>query len=148
MSYSIDANILIYASNQEDPHNPRAIEFLKSRARDPDLLCMTWPAIFSYLRIVTHPSIFSTPLNPEAAQENIKSLIDSPRCHTISEEPGFLDTYLGLTEHIHVRGNLVPDAHIAAILRQHGVHRIYTADTDFRKFDFLQVINPLTNPKD
>jgi len=40
-------------------------------------------------------------------------------------------------------GNLVPDAYVATILREHGVRRLYTADTDFRKFDFLEVINPL-----
>jgi predicted nucleic acid-binding protein len=38
-----------------------------------------------------------------------------------------------------VRGNLVPDAHVAALLRQHGVRRLCTADRDFRKFDFLEV---------
>jgi predicted nucleic acid-binding protein len=42
-----------------------------------------------------------------------------------------------------VYGNLVPDAHIATILRQHGVRKLYTADTDFKKFGFLEVVNPL-----
>jgi hypothetical protein len=41
-----------------------------------------------------------------------------------------------------VRGNLVPDAHLATILRQHGVGTLYSADTDFRKFEFLEVVNP------
>jgi hypothetical protein len=43
-----------------------------------------------------------------------------------------------------VRGNLVPDAHLAALLRQHGISRLYTHDRDFRKFDFLEVIDPIT----
>jgi predicted nucleic acid-binding protein len=41
-----------------------------------------------------------------------------------------------------VRGNLVPDAHLAALLRQHGVRRLYTADTDFHRFPFLEVSDP------
>jgi len=41
-----------------------------------------------------------------------------------------------------VRGNLVPDAHLAAILRQHGVGALYTNDADFLKFGFLEVRNP------
>jgi predicted nucleic acid-binding protein len=41
-----------------------------------------------------------------------------------------------------VRGNLVPDAHLAALLRQHGVTTLYTNDVDFRKFTFLTVVNP------
>jgi predicted nucleic acid-binding protein len=43
-----------------------------------------------------------------------------------------------------VRGNLVPDAHLAALLRQHGVRRLYTNDADFRKFAFLDVRNPFS----
>ena len=42
-----------------------------------------------------------------------------------------------------VRGNAVPDAHVATLLRQHGVNRVYSTDADFRKFSFLEVINPL-----
>jgi len=40
------------------------------------------------------------------------------------------------------RGNLVPDAHIASLLRQHGIRELYTRDRDFRKFDFLRVYDP------
>jgi predicted nucleic acid-binding protein len=42
-----------------------------------------------------------------------------------------------------VRGNLVPDAPLASILHQHGVKRLYSADTDFLKFRFLEVVNPI-----
>jgi predicted nucleic acid-binding protein len=43
-----------------------------------------------------------------------------------------------------VRGNLVPDAHLAAILKQHGVRTLFTRDTDFRKFPFLDLRDPFT----
>jgi predicted nucleic acid-binding protein len=36
----------------------------------------------------------------------------------------------------------VPDAHLAAVLRQHGVKVLYTNDVDFKRFSFLTVINP------
>lgn len=143
MSYSIDANLLIYASDESSPHQTKAIKFLLARAEDPDLLCMTWPSLMAYQRIVTHPSIFSNPISPEDAWENVTKLLELPRCRIITEEGDFCSDYRTATEGIVTRGNLVPDAHIATILRQHGVKRIYTADTDFRKFDFLEVINPL-----
>ena len=54
----------------------------------------------------------------------------------------FDEIYRQVTAHFPVRGNLVPDAHLAALLRQHGVRRLYTVDRDFRKFDFLQVDDP------
>jgi uncharacterized protein len=41
-----------------------------------------------------------------------------------------------------VRGNLVPDAHLAALLRQHGIRTLYTNDSDFRKFSFPDVQDP------
>jgi predicted nucleic acid-binding protein len=42
-----------------------------------------------------------------------------------------------------VHGNLVHDAHIAAVLAEHGVRRIYTRDQDFRRFPGLEVVDPL-----
>lgn len=41
-----------------------------------------------------------------------------------------------------IRGKLVPDAHLATILRQNGVRTLYTSDRDFRRFDFLDVRDP------
>ena len=144
MSYSIDANILLYASDHSSPHCHRAREFLASRADDGDLLCLTWPSLMAYLRISTHPSIFAAPLAPSDAWKNIRTLLDLPRCRVIVEDPSFALDYASVTDGIIARGNLVPDAHIATILRQHGVNRIYTADSDFLKFRFLEVVNPLT----
>jgi len=59
-----------------------------------------------------------------------------------SEEEGFLDVYRAVTGSFPVRGNLVPNAHLASILHQHGVLKIYTGDRDFVKFDFLDVRDP------
>ncbi|HKK18858.1 MAG TPA: TA system VapC family ribonuclease toxin [Opitutales bacterium] len=143
MSYSIDANILLYAVNSEAQEHPAALDFIRSRAAERDLLCLTWPAIMAFQRIATHPAIFSNPLSPEQAWGNISKLLALPRSRCLSEDPGFEEDYAQLTGPLQIRGNLVPDAHIATILHQHGVGRIYTADSDFRKFDFLEVINPL-----
>ena len=60
----------------------------------------------------------------------------------LSEGEAFLDTYRGVTARFPVRGNLVPDAHLAALLLQNGVRRLYTLDRDYRKFDFLEIIDP------
>jgi toxin-antitoxin system PIN domain toxin len=143
MSYSIDANVLLYASNSACAEYAAASEFLENRAEDPDLLCLTWPVLMAYQRIATHPAIFDRPLDPDVAWRNIDGLLALPRTRVLREEEGFGDAYRETSASLHVRGNLVPDAHIATILRQHGVTRIYTADADFRKFAFLEVINPI-----
>lgn len=61
----------------------------------------------------------------------------------IGEEGSFADDYESVASDFPVRGNPVPDAHFSTILREHGVHRLYTTDADFRKFPFLDVVNPL-----
>ena len=143
MSYSIDTNILIYASDDTSPFYAASKLFLEKCIKDPDLLCLTWPVIMGYQRIATHPSIFKVPLTPEVAWNNINALLQFPRVRFIGENNDFMDDYREVTSRVITRGNLVPDAHIATILRQHGVRLLYTVDTDFRKFDFLKVINPL-----
>jgi len=143
MSYTIDTNILLYASDQESPHHERAKAFLEARGGDPDLLCLSWVTLMGYQRIATHPSIFRNPLSAQQAWGNVTSLLALPRCRVITEQKGFNEEYERVSRTIGVKGNLVPDAHLAVILLQHGVSKIYTADADFRKFGFLNVVNPI-----
>jgi len=144
MSYSVDVNVLLYASDQASPRYDEAIQFLIDRASDPELFCIAWLTLMAYIRISTHPSIFSHPLSPKEALENIESLLGQPRVRVLSEDDGFLVMYRDVTSRLPVRGNLVPDAHLAALLLQHGVRKIYTADSDFHKFEFLEVKNPFS----
>lgn len=142
MSYSVDVNILLYASNVVSPLHAAAKTFLDGRARDTDLFCLTWPTLMGYLRMATHPGIFEVPLSPDAAIANVESLLALPRVRVVTETEGFWEVYRDVTSEFSVRGNLVPDAHLVAILRHHGVDRLYTNDRDFRKFDALRAVNP------
>jgi hypothetical protein len=142
MSYSVDVNVLLYASDTSNPKHPEAIRFLKQRASDPDLFCIAWSTLIAFLRVSTHPRIFARPLSPDDALANVESLLSLPRVRLLSEGEGFLEIYREVTARFPVRGNLVPDAHLAALLLQHGVRRLYTVDRDFRKFDFLEVTDP------
>jgi toxin-antitoxin system PIN domain toxin len=144
VSYSVDVNLLLYASDLASPHHRSAARFLESRTEDPDLFCICWTTLMAYVRIATHPRIFSRPLSPEEALSNVESLIGLHRVRVLSEEERFLDTYREITAGAVTRGNLVMDAHLAAVLRQHGVRTLYTADSDFHRFGFLDVRNPLS----
>ena len=134
--------MLLYASDQASPLNDQAVRFLESRAQDPELFCVAWSTLMGYLRISTHPGIFSSPLSPDEALGNLEALLNLPRVKVLTEMDGFLKIYREVTGKFPVRGNLVPDAHLVALLRQHDVRMIYTTDTDFKKFDFLKVRNP------
>ena len=61
----------------------------------------------------------------------------------LPEEEGFWNVYRATAAEVPARGNFVPDAHLAALLRHHGVSTLYTHDRDFLKFRFLDVRDPL-----
>jgi toxin-antitoxin system PIN domain toxin len=142
VSYSLDVNVLLYASDRSSDRHVPARRFIDACAAGPEILCLTWPTLMSYLRISTHPRIFSVPLSPEEALGNVAALLGLPHVRAVSELDGFLDAYKQMTGETSVRGNLVPDAHIATILLQHGVRTLYSNDRDFRKFPSIDVRNP------
>jgi uncharacterized protein len=144
VSYPLDVNVLLCASDRASDRHERARRLVESCAAGPEILCLTWPTLMSYLRIATHPRIFSQPLSPDEALGNVSALIGLPHVRAVSELDGFLDAYKHVTGEIPVRGNLVPDAHVAAILLQHGIRTLYTSDRDFRKFESLDVRDPFS----
>jgi uncharacterized protein len=74
----------------------------------------------------------------------VSALLGLPHVRAVSELEGFVDAYNHVTGETSVRGNLVPDAHIVAILFQHGVRTLYSNDRDFRKFPSIDVRNPFS----
>ena len=143
MSYTIDVNILLYASDRTSPFHRAAVAFLRDRTRDPDILCLTWPVIMAYVRMATHPRIFGRPMTPREAIDNVAALLRLPRCRVVTETQNFLADYREVAIEVVARGNLVPDAHVAALAKAHGIRTIYTHDRDFRKFPFLKVVDPV-----
>lgn len=142
MSFACDVNVLLHASDASSPVHGPARRFLEESAGGGDLFCLAWPTVMSYLRIASHPRIFATPLAPAEALGNVEALARLPHVRLLAEDPGFLDVYREVTGEFPVRGNLVPDAHLAALLKQHSVRRLFTRDADFRKFGFLDVRDP------
>jgi toxin-antitoxin system PIN domain toxin len=142
VSFSCDVNVLLYASDSGSLVHEAARAFLKQAASGQDLFCLGWPTVMSYLRIATHSGIFGAPLAPAEALRNVDALVALPHVRLLAEEAGFLEVYREVTGSFPVRGNLVPDAHLAALLKQHGVRPLHTRDADFRKFAFLDVRDP------
>jgi toxin-antitoxin system PIN domain toxin len=142
LSFSCDVDVLLYASDSASPVHAAARAFLREAASGGDLFCLGWPTVMSYLRIATHPRIFTAPLTPAEALANVEALAALPHVRFLSEEPGFLEAYREVAGASPLRGNLVPDAHLAVLLRQHGVCTLYTRDGDFKRFGFLEVRDP------
>ena len=104
---------------------------------------MAWLTLMSFMQMATHQAIFTKPLSHEEAARNVDSLLALPQLRVIDEGPDFWARCSEATQELPVRGNLVPDAHLVTVLRQHGVKTIYTCTRDFRKFSGLKVIDPL-----
>jgi hypothetical protein len=143
MSFALDVNVLLYASDAGSPFHERARSFLDDCLKGREVLYLGWPTVMSYLRIATHPSIFDRPLTPAEAMANVETLVSHARVRLLAEDEGFWSIYRDVTAVVPTRGNLVADAHLAALLHLHGVKILYTRDRDFLRFDFLDVRDPL-----
>jgi len=142
MTATLDANILVYASNEAQPVHSQAKSLVEKLANGPELVYLFWPTIMGYLRIVTHPAILPQPCTVGQASANIAMLLSQPHVRTQSEGEGFWDLFLGSLAGDQVRGNGIPDAHLVTLMRQHGVRTIYTRDRDFRRFPDIEVRDP------
>jgi hypothetical protein len=96
----------------------------------------------AHLRIVSHPAILPRPLSPTDASRNIERLIERPNVRTAGDMDGFWDIF-SATAAGRARGNEVPDVHLVALMRQHGVRVLFTRDRAFRRFDGIEVVDPI-----
>lgn len=145
MSYSVDVNLLIYASDQSSPFHARAAGFLTECASGSEPLHLAWSTLMGYLRIATNPRVLKSPLSLSEASANIEALLSLPHVRLLSERMDFFQVFQMATRGLNIRGKLVPDAHLAALLLQNGVTVLYSNDSDFSLFPFLEVRNPLVS---
>ncbi len=101
--------------------------------------------MYEFLRIVTHPRVFDLPTPLEDAVEDLESLFQSPSLVLLGEGPAH-SSHLSLAVRAgHASGNLVHDAHIAALAIEHGVDELWTVDRDFTRFTELRIRNPFVD---
>jgi toxin-antitoxin system PIN domain toxin len=141
VSSTLDVNILVYAANAADPVHDQARTLIDRVAKGPEIVYLFWPTLLGYLRVVTHPALLPRPLSPREAQRNVEALIDRPHIRTPDEAEGFWPIFRQSAGD-QARGNDVPDRHIAALMRQHGVRVIYTQDRGYRRFDGIEARDP------
>ncbi len=142
MSYTLDANLLLYASDEASEFHGQAAEALERAARGPEIVYVFWPTVMAYLRIATHPAVFARPLAANEANGNIDQLLSRPHVLSPGEQNGFWAIYRDVAQDAVPTGNLVPDAHIVALMRENDVKTIWTHDRDFRRFRGIVVHDP------
>lgn len=142
MSSTLDANVLLYASDETSALHRRALEFVGRIALAPEIVYLFWPTIMAYLRIATHPTVFRKPLSFADASDNIEDLLGRAHIHSPGEEERFWSRFGEVTLDAPPTGNLVPDAHLVALMLENGVRTIWTHDRDYRRFRGIEVRDP------
>lgn len=142
MAVAIDANLLLHAANRDSPDHVAAETALRSLIEDDSVKYLFWPVILAFVRIATHPGVFRQPLSYDNAVANVEQLLRNPTVRSPGESSSFWSSMRSATDKVNPRGNLWTDAHIVALMKEHGVTSILTNDRDFRKFDGIRVIDP------
>jgi toxin-antitoxin system PIN domain toxin len=144
---ALDTNILVYARRQESAHHAAARALLKRLAEGDEPWGLPWPCIYEFLRVVTHPRVFDPPTDSRVALDDLESLLDSPSLTLMGEGPSHPAHLRQAVEAGGAAGNIVHDAHIAALVVEHGASELWTTDRDFSRFPGLRVRNPFEPPR-
>jgi toxin-antitoxin system PIN domain toxin len=142
VTLSLDVNPLLYAIDDRSPFQEAALHAIEDLEARAEITYLFWPVAAAFVRIATNPRIYQRPLSLVSALENVQELMSRPHMRSGTEGPGFIDRLSAACTESRATGTLVSDAHIVALMRQHGVRRILTHDRDFRKFDGVRIVDP------
>lgn len=139
-----DVNLLLYAHNTESPVFGKASKWLQNVMDGNERLCHSWHTIMGFIRISTNGKIFPKPYSPNEALEIVANLIDAKNSTMLLPGSEHFSIFENLVNEAGINGPKFMDAHIAALAIEHGA-TLATTDRDFRLFDRLKTINPLTS---
>lgn len=139
----LDANVLIYAVDRRAEAHKRAVVWLTEQLNGPRRVGLPWQTLNAFMRIATHPRASRRPLDARTAWRQVAAWLDTPVAWIPQPGPDYA-RILGelITEH-DLRGNMIPDAALAALAIENGVTLVST-DTDFARFHGLRWENPLS----
>ena len=140
----VDTNVLVYAADADLQFHIACRDWLERQRMRPDAWYTTWGILYEFLRITTHPRVMQRPWNANAAWQFVTALLASPGLAVLVPTPRHADVASELIVELpHLAGNLFHDAHTAILTREHRIRQICTRDTDFSRFTFLEIIDPL-----
>jgi toxin-antitoxin system PIN domain toxin len=139
----VDTNVLVYAANASSPFHPACRQALEGWRRGPGAWYATWAILYEFLRVTTHPRVLSPAWSAGQAWSFVESLLASPGFGVLVATARHAAVVAEVLRDLpHLSGNLVHDAHTAVLMREHGIRRVYTRDTDFHRFPWVEVVDP------
>ena len=142
----VDANILLYAEDSLSPHHEAARDWWDRQLSGTSPVCLCWTVIRAFIRISTNSRVFENPLPLKAAISRVQSWLTQPCTRLIYATDRHWSVFQDLLLDGQALGNLVTDAHLAALALQHGCELMST-DADFARFAKLRWTNPLSLDK-
>jgi toxin-antitoxin system PIN domain toxin len=138
----VDANILIYATDSNSERHTVATGWLDAQLSGTTAVGLPWPSLLAFLRLATNPRIFPHPLKMSAAWRQVAAWLEAEPVWMPRPTEHHAETLETLLAEPGIHGNLVPDAHLAALAVEHGL-TLCSTDGDFARFKNLRWINPL-----
>jgi uncharacterized protein len=138
----VDANLLVYAHVADLLQHEAAREWLDERLAGTAKVGLPWESLVSFVRLVTSPRVFPSPLLASEAMAQVSDWLSRPAAWCPGPTERHDDLLGDLLEADGIRADLVPDAHLAAIAIGHGL-TLMSNDSDFARFSGLSWENPL-----
>jgi hypothetical protein len=138
-----DVNILVFAYRRESDHHDEYHRWLQTVLTGPEDLALVDHCLTGFLRIVTNPRIYVDPAPATEAAVFVDQLRLSPRARPVAATSATWELLNDWIASDHgIRGNLFPDAYLAALAVSHGC-RLATADRGFARFEHLEFFDPI-----
>ena len=139
----VDVNLLLYATNGASSQHAAAREWLDGQLKSAAPIGLPWMSLLAFLRLATNQRVFPHPLSVTAAWQQVTAWLDCDTVWTPQPTERHAEVLGQLLALPGVHGNLVPDAHLAALAIEHGL-TLCSTDGDFARFPGLRWSNPLT----
>lgn len=137
----VDTNVLLYAVDTSASKHEAAHTWLSKALGGAETVGFPWVVVLGFIRLATHPSIQTHPLTPSRAIDIVDEWLTRPPAAVLEPAASHLATLRPLLEATGTGGNLVTDAHLAALARQYGA-TVVTYDNDFDRFEGVRRQEP------
>lgn len=137
----VDANVLIYSVNTAATRHEEARQWLDHALGGQDSVGLTWISLNAFLRIATRPGLFPRPLSLDDALGIVGHWLDAPGAHLLQSRDNHFELLARLLRGAGIGGNLVSDAHLAALALSHQAS-VVSYDHDFARFSGLRHHTP------
>ena len=139
-----DVNVLVYAHREDTPRHPEYLAWVKGMLGAPRAFGVSEQVLSGFIRVVTHPRIFDPPSPLETALSFVEQIRLQPNCVVLAPGVRHWDLFCDLCRTGGAKGNLVPDAYLAALAIESGSDLV-TTDRDFARFPDLRCTHPLAD---